>query len=702
MGLPRWHRFALLAGSFLVSPVASAVSTSTAVQKVIELLQRLDKQIAAEGQDEAAEYDKYACFCKEKADNYQYAIEKSEEKITALDAKILKLGGEIGVLDADVITLGTRIGVIAGDITTEEGTRKTELDAYILAEKNITEAIDSVQRAIKAMREQKGKMSEDTKLNLAQMAELALLALPAEEHHTAMLVSLAQRKPGDPAGYTYKSNDIIATLQSLEKTFKENKQDSWDEEFKAKDASAKKILGLSKEKKFKEKSKTDKEELSAEKGTEKTRCEGDKTQEETDRDADKGVRGDLETACQNKAGEWDQRSQVRAAEITAIAECLEKLKSGVAENYGANKKLVGLVTRSASVSMRRLRGSSSVPTGMKRVPVTLLQINGATDSHTSGLNKALAMIAQAAVQLNSPSLAVLKAKIGMKKDDFVKVRALINDLIGKLEAEATSEATQKTFCDTEMGLAIGDRDTEKLTMEDKVASIAGKKSEIVEFQEEISDLSKEIAELTKSLAEATELRQKEKEENEKTLKDAGEGKIAIGEAITILDDFYTNNALVQVRAGPDRDGQDLADMEPTTSFSGDYKGKQGASKGIIGLLNVILSDFERTETTVGQQETDAAGAYTTYESTTSGSIGSKEGLVTTKEGEVTRLDGEIVTAKDEFETAEGLHASALKELEKLKAMCIEGEESYAERIKKREQEIEALKEALTILDDYKR
>lgn len=697
MGLPRWQ-LALLAGSFLASPVAS--KGPTAVDKVIQLLEKLDKQIAAEGQTEAAEYDKYACFCKEKADNYQYAIEKSDEKIGHLAAKIQKLDGEITELDADAGILGTRITAIEGEITTEEGTRQTDLDAYIVKEKNVTEAIDSVQRAIAALREHKAKMSEGTKTSLAQLAEFALLAFPAEGHHTAMLVSLAQQKPGDPAAYEYKSNDIISTLQWLEKSFKENKQELWEEEHKAADASAKKVLALSKEKKFKEKSKTEKEELSAEKGTEKTQAESDKTQETTDKDADTAVRDELTTACQDKATEWDQRSQTRVAEITAIADALAQLKSGVADNYGANKKLVGLVTRGASVR-KSLRGSSSLPTGLKRVPITLLQLNGASDSHASGVNKALTSLAQAAVQLNSPSLAVLKAKIEMKGDDFVKVRGLINDLISKLEAEATSEQTQKGFCDTEMASEIGDRDSEKLTMEDKQATIAAKKSEIVELKEEISDLSKEIAELTQSLAEATTLRNQEKKDNERTLLEAGEGKVAVQEAITILGDFYTNAALVQVRA-PDRDGKDLADMEPETSFSGDYKGKQGASKGIIGLLNVILSDFERTETTVAGQESAAVTTYDTYKTTTEGSITSKEGLVTTKEGEVTTKEGEIVTAKDELDTAEGLHSSALKELEKLKAMCIEGEESWAERTKKREQEIEALKEALRILEDYKR
>jgi len=50
--------------------------------------------------------------------------------------------------------------------------------------------------------------------------------------------------------------------------------------------------------------------------------------------------------------------------------------------------------------------------------------------------------------------------------------------------------------------------------------------------------------------------------------------------------------------------------------------------------------------------------------------------------------------------AEGLHEAALDELSTLKTKCVEGE-SYEERVKKREEEIESLKEALKILQEYK-
>jgi len=60
----------------------------------------------------------------------------------------------------------------------------------------------------------------------------------------------------------------------------------------------------------------------------------------------------------------------------------------------------------------------------------------------------------------------------------------------------------------------------------------------------------------------------------------------------------------------------------------------------------------------------------------------------------------VVQAKDDLYDGEKLHDSSLEELEKLSPMCVQGEETYAERVQKRKDEIQALKDAYKILDDW--
>merc|ERR1719218_60412 len=94
--------FHLAALSLVLYQAQAAVVTTTPIARVVSLLGKLEAQIENEGKKEAAEYDKYACFCKDKADTTLYNIEKSEEKIKVLKADIDKLTAEIEDLDADI------------------------------------------------------------------------------------------------------------------------------------------------------------------------------------------------------------------------------------------------------------------------------------------------------------------------------------------------------------------------------------------------------------------------------------------------------------------------------------------------------------------------------------------------------------------------------------------------------------------------
>merc|ERR1719443_712064 len=74
----------------------------TPVEKVIELLTKLEGEVTAEGKKEAAAYDKFACFAKEQADDKFYAINKSKKKIEMQTAQIKALATEITDLNQQI------------------------------------------------------------------------------------------------------------------------------------------------------------------------------------------------------------------------------------------------------------------------------------------------------------------------------------------------------------------------------------------------------------------------------------------------------------------------------------------------------------------------------------------------------------------------------------------------------------------------
>merc|ERR1719456_617503 len=143
-----------------------------------------------------------------------------------------------------------------------------------------------------------------------------------------------------PAAYEYHSNDIIATLKGHLKTFKADKYELDTEEAEKQNDYEMEAQARANTIKFTQADIEEKAKLSADKENEKAKTEAEKTEEIAMMEADQAFMKDLTEQCETKAKDFDQRSKTRAAELTAITEAIEILKSGVQPNYSANKKLV--------------------------------------------------------------------------------------------------------------------------------------------------------------------------------------------------------------------------------------------------------------------------------------------------------------------------------------------------------------------------
>merc|ERR1712113_574009 len=115
-----------------------------------------------------------------------------------------------------------KIGELDKSITALEAEIKFDADqraidhaAYKAWAKELASAISALERAIAALKDSKSEMSEEVKLDLAQVRRTA-----AKIHQA-------------PEVYEYRSNDIIATLESLRKTFLGKAKDHDQTEFDA-------------------------------------------------------------------------------------------------------------------------------------------------------------------------------------------------------------------------------------------------------------------------------------------------------------------------------------------------------------------------------------------------------------------------------------------------------------------------------------
>jgi len=530
-------------------------------------------------------------------------------------------------------------------------------------------------------------------LTLVSRSRNALISTEQVQKMVA-LSQLAKRgvpMTGKGHDYEYRSNDIIDTLQELVRTFNTNLKECETEEFESLSAHQKARLDLTNEKKFKTKEREEKE-ARVDNLSEKLHTAEQNKDEETDaKESDEEFVEELHKQCEKKADNWDQRSTSRAKEIAALNEVVNILDTGAKDNYSANKKL-NLAAKSSTISKEA------------KSP-TFLQLKSGSNTEAA-IQRVVDSLSAQGAKLHSAVLTGLASQVLMGGDHFAKVRGTIKDLIERLEDDAEAEAEQKSFCDTEMKAAIDNRDEQSLKQEAQSSALASERAEKKELEAENKQLQEEIVELNLGIRDAKELRQKEQASNEKTISMSTAGKEAVEKAIEVLSSMYSASALVQDKTQykppkSGRDGKTVGDMAPGSSDQGDYEGNKAAGGGIMALCEVIVSDFERTVEQTEQDEDDAVKAFNDFEKDSKQSIKDKKTEKKNNDSDIASATDAITEAKDlMMEAVEG-KKGAEKELTKLKPMCVDQPETYAQRVQKREEEIQALKDAMRSLDEMR-
>jgi hypothetical protein len=401
---------------------------------------------------------------------------------------------------------------------------------------------------------------------------------------------------------------------------------------------------------------------------------------------------------------------MRANELTAITQATGIVKATVVEKTEASTirfAQTGSVVRLADAvansddALESIEAEAEISEDAENGPVGFLQKKSVNKHSPADADAArqmvLNLIKNQGQHLKSALLMSLATRIA--EDPFAKIKKLIQELIERLLTEAANEADQKGWCDKAMADAKQKRDyaaDEIETLNSKMAKLEALSAKLAE---EIAELVAEIAEIKKSQAEAEKARSEEKAENEHTVLEAKEGLRAVTMAMDILDKFYKTAAKAKVEASL---AQGPADDAPDAGFKNfeAYKGAQADSGGIIGMLEVIQSDFERTIKETMKAEKEAEQAHLEFMTESGKSLAEKEVALKEKTKIKDDTDANFNDAEEEMSSQTKILVTSIKELMELKPACIDTGMSYAERVALREEEIAALKKALCILTAY--
>merc|ERR1712113_560195 len=308
----------------------------------------------------------------------------------------------------------------------------------------------------------------------------------------------------------------------------------------------------------------------------KADAEADLAETTATRDADQKYLDDLTATCTQKAADFESRQQLRSEEIVAIEKAIEIISSS-AVTGNADKYLPTLLqVKSPSLAMLRSDLSAATRTNL----VSYLSEQGR--------------------KLNSRVLSALAERV--QDDPFRKVKKMIKDLIVRLMEEANEEAEHKGWCDTELSTNEQTRKEKTEAVETLHAEIDQLEASIAKLSEDVTELTKAVADLDAAMAKATALRQAEKEENTQTIADAQEAQTAVAQALTVLKEFYA-------KAG---EATALLQQPAPEIFDSPYKGMQAENGGVVGMLEVIESDFARLEADTKAAEATAQKEYDTF------------------------------------------------------------------------------------------
>jgi chromosome segregation ATPase len=651
---------------FIVLIACCAVASEvTPVQKVIQLLAGMLEKGKKEKQEEQVQFAAYKQFCDDTTTEKQRAIKEANAQMEQLSASISKAQADAMTLSKEIAGLDEDISVWEGDKRASTEVRELENADYLRTHKDYSESVDALERAISVLKKQAYDRSQDALMQVkgarfipdsAKKVISAFLAQGSELGDDPMSVSAPESN-----AYEFQSQGVVDMLEKLHDKFEDERTDLEKEESNARHAYEMLIQDLTAQIETATADRESKAQQKASKLQQAAEEKGDLSDTTATRDSDSEYLEKLVATCSQKSSDFENRQQLRSDEIAAIEKAIEILSSG-AVSGNADKHLPALMQK--HVSFLQLWGKSSSP-AQRRV-AEFLRNKGS--------------------ELNSRVLSALAVRVDA--DPFEKVKKMIKDLIVRLMEEANEEAEHKGWCDTELSTNEQTRKEKTAAVETLHAEIDELTASIAKLGQEITDLSKEIAESDTAVAEATAIREKEKATNTETISDAQEAQTAVAQAVSVLKEFYEKAA----------EATSLIQKQEPEIFDAPYTGMQSENGGIVGMLEVIQSDFARLETDTKASEDEAQRVFDQFSSESAVNRAANSKDVEHKSTKRTNQESALTAKKADLEGTQKELDAALAYYDKLKPSCVDAGVSYDDRVSRRKEEIESLQEALRILN----
>jgi len=638
----------------------SVVSANEAspIAKVIQMVSDLETKIIGEGEDCQKTYEEFSEWCEETSKNVKFEIKTGKNEVAGLKATIEKDSANIQTQDSTIEELAASISTDEADLKAATEIRDKEEADFSAQEKDLVETIDIVERAVGIMEKELNGGAAMVQLKKATNVVDALRAMVDAQSlssaDSTKLTALVQSSSDDdsegapdPAAYENQSGGVIGVLNDLLEKAQGELESARQKE--AADLANFQMLhqSLTDEVKFANKEMDEAKQSKSESSESKATATGDLDVTSKDLANDLTELDDLHHNCMTKANDFEAETKSRAEELKALATA---------------KKIIIEATSLAQTSFLQ-RSKISTRADLVNYEAVRYVHDLARKQHSSAL-------AQLASRLSS----TVKFSSGSQADIFAKIKGLITDMVEKLEAEAEGDATEKAYCDKELGETNMKKDDKTAEIEKLTAKIDSMASESKQLKGEIATLQTELGQLTSSQAEMDKLRAEEKAIFEANSAETEKGLNGVKLALKVLNEYYSKS-------------------------DKSHGSSDGASSGIIGLLEVCESDFSKALTEMTAAEETAQNQYDAQTKENEITKAMKDQDVKYKTKDAAGLDKSVAEYSSDRSGVETELSAVTDYLKQLEGRCIAKAETYGERKARREAEIQGLKEALTVLEN---
>lgn len=667
--MPRVHH--------LLVPTVMAATVSP-IGKVVELLSSMKQAAIDEKNSEEVEWATFKQNCDDTLSRLSRELKELNEGIEEQDALKSEAESTIEKLEGEIATIEAQIDDWKANSDAASHVRKTEKTDFQAASKDYSESLAALDKAILFLQSKSANVPAAFVQTIEKINSQSTLGASSAVAAASAVTSFLQQPQGATSAYVSAMGGIIDMLKDLQGKFAAEKKAIVDAETAAQQAyellsEQSKLLRENGAKEI-ERKKINKGKASTKKGA----AEQEMGELNADKKATSKLNKETKIDCTSNNKLYEKQDKLRQGEIDAIAQAVEILSGDSVAGAGSRhltqhsedlmqqKAMSFLQLRSVKAAQEESWDTSSVK---ERIVDILLQ----ADSKSKMLS-ALATRVQALQ--------------GSGKSPFDKVLVMIRNLVSKLSDQAVAEAAAHGQCEA-------DKATGKMDVEDKTnqydeisAEKEGLEAKQNKLQEAIAKLTSELANLSRDKATATETRQKNHKANTFAIKEAKEAQVAVANAIAVLKDFYAAAA----ESAAEDEGNELNTTEV-------YGGQQDKANGVLHILDVVNGDFAFLETEKTDLEATQAADYKELMNSDEVTVATKQTNLDMKKKSLASTNKSLSQATEDLKAAEEGLEGARDSLALTIKKCDTGI-TYEERVAQREKEIQAMKEALEVLNSY--